>query len=356
MKLANCQDNLLVWGDNLQVMRALQAGYSQRFALAYLDPPYNTGSRKAGAYDDSMSSSGWREFFGERLLALWPLMRPDAVVMIQIDERELGSVLMILEHQERRIINHVVVKMSELSGVKMNHAASRLPKLKEHLLIVAVGPDSLLCNLRLPKTPASLVRYCKYYTQVLLNRDDDVSAWQLQPVRQAAAELWGWEPGVEGAEAALLALKIEHSESLVYRTNNAFVAADKGRGIRPLTSPQGRQYIAWDDKQMLFLSDHLDEPLGDLWSDLSTINLNKEGGVAFRHSKKPEKLLERCLQLSTQPGDWILDPFAGSGTSAAVAIKMQRRFVTIELGDHAQTVTRKRLDGLGDFRFLRFTA
>jgi adenine-specific DNA-methyltransferase len=354
VKLPNCQDNLLVWGDNLEVMRAMGSAYAQRFALAYLDPPYNTGSRKADAYDDSMGSKDWRRFFADRLLALWPLMRADGLVMIQIDERELGSVLLILEQQERRIINHVVVKMSELSGVKMNHAASRLPKLKEHLLIVAVGPSSSLCNLRLPKSPASLLRYCKYYTQVLLNPGDEVSAWKLLPVRRAAAELWGWEPAAKDAESTLLALKIEHAEQLVYRTNNAFIAADQGSGIRRLTSPQGRRYIAWDDKQMLFLSDHLDEPLGDLWSDLSTINLNKEGGVAFRHSKKPEKLLERCLQLSTQPGDWILDPFAGSGTSAAVAFKMERRFVTIELGDHAETLTRKRLDDLGEFRFLRF--
>ena len=70
-------DNLLVHGDNLPVLLAMESKYSQRFALAYLDPPYNTGSRKADAYDDAMPSLEWREFLSDRLAAIWPLMTDD---------------------------------------------------------------------------------------------------------------------------------------------------------------------------------------------------------------------------------------------------------------------------------------
>jgi len=250
----------------------------------------------------------------------------------------------------------VVVKMSELSGVKMSHAQERLPKLKEHLLIVAVGEGSRLHNLRVPKAPDKLAAYARYYTQVLINAHESVAQWKLESVRVVAERDWGWNPQAKSAKQALIDLKIEHAGQMVYRTNNAFIAASGGAGIRSLTSPEGIEYIAWDDKQMLFLSDYLDEPLGDLWTDLSTINLNKEGGVAFRHSKKPEKLMRRCIELSTDPGDWVLDPFAGSGTTAAVALQSGRHFVTIEQGEHAERVAKVRLDQLADagsYRFIR---
>ena len=346
-------DNLLVHGDNLPVLLSMRHKYSQCFGLAYLDPPYNTGSRKADAYDDAMPSLQWREFLNERLAAIWPLMTDDGVVMIQIDDRELGTVLGVLAQQNRRLINHVVVKMSELSGVKMTHAHARLPKLKEHLLIVAAGPSSQLHNVRVPKDPDKLRSYCRYYSQVVINPSAPLEQWRLEPVRRVAARDWGWDAKASDAQVELVALKIKHAKRLVYRTNNALIAASSGQGIRRIVSPEGVEYIAWDDKQMLFLSDYLDEPLGDLWTDVSTINLNKEGGVRFRHSKKPEKLMRRCIELATEPGDWVLDPFAGSGTTAAVAAQMGRRFVTIEQGEHARTVVQKRLDTLDTaYRFL----
>ena len=353
MRWPDPDQNLLIQADNLMVMQRMQANYRRLFAAAYLDPPYNTGSRKADAYDDAMPSPQWRDFLAERLEALWPLMAEDGVVMIQIDDRELGTVLGILAEQNRRLINHVVVKMSELSGVKMTHAHARLPKLKEHLLIIAAGPNSQLHNIRVPKDPDKLSAYCRYYSQVVINPDAPIEQWTLESVRSVAARDWGWDSQASDAQAALVALKIQHADRLVYRTNNAFIAALSGQGIRQVMSPEGVEYVAWDDKQMLFLSDYLDQPLGDLWTDVSTINLNKEGGVRFRHSKKPEKLMRRCLELATQPGDWVLDPFAGSGTTAAVAVQMARRFVTIEQGDHARTVVQKRLDAMdASYRYL----
>ena len=105
---------------------------------------------------------------------------------------------------------------------------------------------------------------------------------------------------------------------MVYRTNNRLLAERALPGIAEVFGPSGRRYISWQGKQMLFLADHIDEPLSDLWTDLSTINLNKEGAGSFRYSKKPEALLQRCLELATEPGDWVIDPFCGSGTTAAV--------------------------------------
>jgi adenine-specific DNA-methyltransferase len=81
---------------------------------------------------------------------------------------------------------------------------------------------------------------------------------------------------------------------------------------------------------MLFLADYIDEYICDFWSDISTINLNKEGGVDLANGKKPEKLIKRIIQLVTKEGDIVMDYHLGSGTTAAVAHKMQRQFIGVE--------------------------
>jgi adenine-specific DNA-methyltransferase len=99
-------------------------------------------------------------------------------------------------------------------------------------------------------------------------------------------------------------------------------------------------------KRILFYSDKLKlidgtwqtgEPLTTLWADILSNNLHAEGSIEFPKSKKPEALIKRVLELSTNPGDLVLDSFLGSGTTAAVAHKMGRRWIGIELGEHCHT-------------------
>lgn len=79
------------------------------------------------------------------------------------------------------------------------------------------------------------------------------------------------------------------------------------------------------------------EPLTSLWDDILSNNLHNEGGVDFPKGKKPEALVKRCIELSTEVGDLVLDSFAGSGTTGAVAQKMMRRWIMVELREHCQT-------------------
>jgi adenine-specific DNA-methyltransferase len=101
-----------------------------------------------------------------------------------------------------------------------------------------------------------------------------------------------------------------------------------------------------DGQRILFYSDKLKdidgqlvagEPLTTLWDDILSNNIHKEGGVDFPKGKKPEALLKRCIELSTEGGDWVLDSFAGSGTTGAVAHKMGRRWILVEMGSQAET-------------------
>jgi adenine-specific DNA-methyltransferase len=106
----------------------------------------------------------------------------------------------------------------------------------------------------------------------------------------------------------------------------------------------GDRILFYSDKLKLVDGQYVaGEPLTTLWDDLPSNNLHREGGIDFPKGKKPEALIKRCIELCTVPGDWVLDSFAGSGTTGAVAHKMSRRWILVELGDHCHTHVSPRL-------------
>ena len=97
--------------------------------------------------------------------------------------------------------------------------------------------------------------------------------------------------------------------------------------------------------QVIFSDDYLEYNPGDFWTDIKTTGLDNEGaGVEFKNSKKPEALISRILEMITNENDLVLDSFLGSGTTAAVAHKMNRKYIGIEMGEHAYTHCKVRLD------------
>jgi len=86
------------------------------------------------------------------------------------------------------------------------------------------------------------------------------------------------------------------------------------------------------------------EPITNVWSDVPFQGIAREGGVTFSRNKKPEALLERVIAMTTSPGDWVLDPFVGSGTTAAAAHKMNRHWVGIDEGEHLLSLAVPRME------------
>jgi adenine-specific DNA-methyltransferase len=111
-------------------------------------------------------------------------------------------------------------------------------------------------------------------------------------------------------------------------------------------------YYFLNGEQLLFYKSKVKEvdgqsiagvALSNIWDDLLSNNLHNEGGVEFPKGKKPEALIKRIFELTTAPGDWVLDSFAGSGTTGAVAHKMARHWIMVELGEHCHTLVIPRL-------------
>lgn len=326
--------NMLIHGDNLLALKALEQDYAGQVKCIYIDPPYNTGNAFEH-YDDGVEHSIWLSLMRERLVLLRNLLSDDGSIWIQIDDNEVAYLIAICDELFGRSnrVNIISLKMSETSGVKMAHVEKRLPKLKEFIVVYKKN-ELQLRPIKVQKD-GNLDAYLKYYNQIITNIDAPCEEWKIEKIESVMRTL-----GLDITPDSVKEFKLRNAERVVYRTNNkGFAKYDFNDGIktRKIVSATGIEYVWWEGKQMLFLSDYTSEYLGDLWTDISTINLNKEGGVDFANSKKPEKLVERVVNLCSKKGDIVLDSFLGSGTTAAVAQKMGRRYIGVEMGNHAYT-------------------
>lgn len=342
--MTGAPSGIFLEGDNLEVLPGLLGRFGGRCRLVLCDPPYNARNRKA--YPDDRDHAQWLAWMEVRMELFRRFLSEDGILACHIDDSEQAHLQVVLDRllgRERRL-NTVCVKMSELSGVKMRYQDRLLPRVKEYILLYGAGPESRLKPMRRPKPSEKLAEYATYYRWFLENPDDPVEAWRIVPLKDAAIAR-----GVPDSPEAIATFRLEHARRSVYRTNNRWFdsLAPGERPAKPLArlvSPWGEEYIWWEGRQMLFLADHLDEPLSDLWTDLSTINLGREGGIAFPSGKKPESLVRRIVELATDPGDLVLDPFCGSGTTAAVCHKLGRNWISCEIDPVLARNARRRLD------------
>ena len=341
------ESNLLIQGDSTNILEQLNTSFSKTLKCIYMDPPYNT-QNIFEHYHDAQNHDTWLQFMKKILLECHKLLRDDGLLFVQIDDRELAYLQVLLDSifgRENRV-NLITVKMSEVSGVKMTHVNKRLPKIKEFILVYSKTSNYSIQPIRKQKTPEQLLRYLRYYTKIIENPDDPVENWVITPVKDYMKN-----KGFSIEDEDIKQFQIQEKHRVVYRTNNQHLEKVSYPTKTALhVSSTGISYIWWEAKQMLFLKDYCEEYYGDLWTDISTINLNKEGGVSFKNGKKPETLLQRILEISTKEGDWVLDPFAGSGTTAVVAQKMNRKWLTIEQGQQIETHCLFRLKELLEHR------
>ncbi|HXG19633.1 MAG TPA: site-specific DNA-methyltransferase [Methylomirabilota bacterium] len=363
-------DNRLIFGDNLLALKALEQEFSGKIKCIYIDPPYNTGSAFEH-YDDSLAHSLWLSFMKPRLELLWKLLCSDGLLAVQIDDNEFARLFLLMtEVCGERNLKVVVVKMAEPTGVKMTQVIKTggIPKLKEYVILAGKSGIRGLNIERMPKGT-----WDDEYRLVLGNtnreellelksiiEDEHRSIADLQRADDICAkftfetvdEVCRRETGGKVSETWLQdnAWRIVRT---VATTDGAKRLADKKRGlVEPdagafvIETPQKKAYMIKTDYnpdsaqprlRLLFADDYLTVHPGDFWQDIKTTGLGDEGGVNFTNGKKPEALIKRIIGMSTQPGDLVLDSFAGSGTTGAVAHKMGRRWIMVELGEHCHT-------------------
>lgn len=380
-------ENMLIHGDNLLALKALEQDYAGKVKCIYIDPPYNTGAAFEH-YDDNMEHSIWLSLMKARLEILKTLLAEDGAICVQIDAVEMAYLKVLMDEifYRSNFVNIISVK-AKISGVSGSNLRRSLQDNIEYILVYAKNKSQLQLNPIYTKEKL-FTRIRNYqiegkswkYTSILTNIKDKVL---ISCDNERGMNLYGYKT-VETMSIAAFAKKYKMSEEDVYNkyANLIFQTTNAQSSVRQTVIKKtqdrdfpmfGLEYVPTKGKNagkriellykgkqrrmMMFLSDSVQsengeyyylEKLSTLWVDIPYNNLTKEGGVQFPNGKKPEALLERVISLITDADDLVLDSFLGSGTTAAVAQKMNRRWIGIEMGEHCYTHCKPRLDKVID--------
>lgn len=321
-------ENVLIKGDNLLALKALEQDYTGKVKCIFIDPPYNTGSAFE-QYDDGVEHSIWLSLMRDRIELLARLLTPDGSLWITIDDNE--------SHYLKVLCDEILGRSNFIANVVWEKTAGRkndtyISSAHDHILAYAkdLSVWRVTRNL-LPRSDSQIARY--------QNPDNDPRG-----------------PWIQGADSTAKS----GSDSLRYE-----VTLPSGRKVRPPLGnfwrfsqasfekalAEKRVYFGKDGDSLPIVKKYLSEVQDGLvprtWWPSSEVNSNQ--GAKRDHLRKlmpdvepfatpkPEQLLERILFINSNPGDLVLDSFAGSGTTGCVAHKMGRRWIMVELGDHCDT-------------------
>jgi len=329
-------DNRLIFGDNLLALKALEQEFAGKVKCVYIDPPYNTGSAFA-EYEDGLEHSIWLALIRERLILLRRLLDERGSCWIQLDDNEA--------HYCRVLADEVFGRANFIANVVWNKSyavrsnAQFFSTSHEHILVYAKDRSQFQMN-QFGKSQKQLDRYS--------NKDGDPRGpWQSVTM---TISLVGGARGRQYAKTGI-------SENIFEVTSPSGKVSlpPPGRcwsrnpeGFKKLDS-EGRIY--WGPtgssapRLKMYASEASDGIIPTtLWADGEDFGHNQDGirelrtlGIGDFPTPKPERLISQVIALGSNPGDIVLDSFAGSGTTGAVAQKMGRRWIMVELGEHCHT-------------------
>ncbi|MHB1298029.1 MAG: site-specific DNA-methyltransferase [Gemmatimonadaceae bacterium] len=322
-------DNRLIFGDNLLALKALEQEFAGKVKCVFIDPPYNTGSAFEH-YDDGIEHSLWLSMMRERLEILRRLMTDEGTLWISIDDNEAHYLKVMCDEIFGRT-NFVASIVWERTTSSRNDA-QYFSSSHDYVLVYARDKAVLRLN-GLPRTAASNAAYS--------NPDSDPRG----PWREG-----DYKCAKSADERPNLYYAIEHpvtGAEVWPRTTRvwAFGKDEHERHKRENLLWWGRtgNYSLPKLKRFRFEAPNELVP-ATLWSSADvdqTRTAKAEMKALFPmdpfQTPKPERLLQRIVGLATNPGDLVLDSFAGSGTTGAVAHKMGRRWIMVELGEHCHT-------------------
>ncbi|WP_443741006.1 site-specific DNA-methyltransferase [Treponema berlinense] len=334
-------DNLIIKGNNLLALHSLKEEFAGKVKLVYIDPPYNTGS-DSFSYNDNFNHSSWLTFMKNRLEIAKELLKDDGAIFVQCDDNE-QAYLQILMNEIFDFIQVVTIKMNE--GAANEFQNPFMPKNCEYGLLYAK-------NYRCRKYKPLWIerKYDTAYNKFIINKKEekDFHKWEVKSVNEILKErniekenvtdfvienadcifqgIGPKEPG-EGLKNAMERSKKSNSWDIYNRENKEDIYTYRGRMVRFYSKNIG---ITKNGKKAIL------KELGSLWSDIKTTGIAPEGGVTLKNAKKPEMLLSRIIEMLSEENDIVLDFHLGSGTTAAVAHKMNRQYIGIEQLDYGK--------------------
>lgn len=318
-------DNILIHGDNLLALKALEAEYAGKVKCIYIDPPFNTG-QAFEHYDDGIEHSLWLSLMRDRLEILRKLLHADGSIWVQCDDNEQAYLKVLMDEVfGRASFLATIVWQSRYS--RSNDASLSLSH--NFILAYSLNPDRWkIVRNRLPRTEEQAGQYT--------NPDSDPRGpwraipWDAPNLRPNLSYPITTPSGrVRLPPPGRCWSRTEEQWLEIVKSGLAFFGRS-GDG-----APSFKQFLKdapaivpntwWPHEE----TGHTDEAKKEVNS-----LFGQENSFA---TPKPERLLRRVIEIASNPGDLVLDSFAGSGTTGAVAHKMGRHWIMVELGEHAET-------------------
>lgn len=324
--------NMLIQGDNLDALKALLPYYKGAVKCIYIDPPYNTRSAFEH-YDDNLEHSQWLAMIYPRLVLLRELLAEDGSIWVSIDDNEGHYLKVVMDEVfgRRNFVSNVV--WQKIYTVK--NSARHLSEMHDHIMVYAKNATEWQINL-LPRSEELNASYT--------NPDADIRGpWTTNAVQARNFYSAGTYEILSPSGKAF-----SPPAGTYWRVSkeNFDRLNSEGRvwwGRDGSSIPRIKRYLSEVKQGVVPASMWFHEEAGqNAQAKAEVRDLLNEAPVFG--TPKPEKLMERILVLASNPGDLVLDSFLGSGTTAAVAHKMGRRWIGIEMGDHAETHCKPRLD------------
>jgi len=318
---ADIFDNRLIFGDNLLALKALESEFAGKVKCIFIDPPYNTGSAFEH-YDDGVEHSIWLSLMRDRLEILQHLLSKDGSIWVTIDDNEAHYLKVLMDEifgRSNFIANIVWQKRTS----RENRAA--IGSANDHVLIYSPAGPQGWKNVR--------------------NRLDDEGGYS-NPDNDPRGS-WRSIPFSAQGYRANQMYDIETSSGAIVKPPNGrcWGATEP---VFKAYKEEGRVYFPNDGAGRPRIKQYKGEESGLVpmtWWDAAFAGDNQSAkkeilklfGEDIFGTPKPELLLKNIIQIATNPGDLVLDSFAGSGTTGAVAHKMGRRWIMVELGEHCHT-------------------
>jgi adenine-specific DNA-methyltransferase len=328
--------NMLIQGDNLEALKSLLPFYAGQVKCIYIDPPYNTGSAFEH-YDDNLEHSQWLAMMWPRLELLRELLAEDGSIWVSIDDDQVHYMKVILDEVMGRK-NFITSCVWQKRYSRENRTA--IGSAHEHILIYAREPERF-------KQSRNKLPLEEKQKKVYKNPNSDPRGlW-----RGISLSAQGFRPNqmyeIVGPNGKVHVPPAGSCWKVIRSEFDKLIADDRVYfGVNGDAMPSRKQFLKdiegivpwtwWPHEE----AGHTDEA-------------KREGHAIFGATEafgtpKPERLLNRIITIASNPGDLVLDSFLGSGTTAAVAQKMGRRFIGIEMGDHAVTHCQPRLQKVVD--------
>ena len=361
------RENLIIKGNNLLALHSLKKQFAGKIKLIYIDPPYNTGNDEF-KYNDNFNHSTWLTFMKNRLEIAKELLRDDGVIYISIDHHE-NHYLKVLcdEIFQNGLIQDIVVESAAPAGFKLVNPGP--VKVTEYILVYAKNKQKYISQ---EKNLFVKGKYPINYNQYIKNIEDNYKKWEIINIKEVAIEKLGFSSLEElknkygeisdillNTTIEKIALEKPGSVFTTYKPHNP---APKLKSICDESIKNKDEIFIYNDKYYVlngrliaFYSNKLKKIDGEivpsthltnLWNDLTWSGVSSEGGVMLNNAKKPEALIKRIIELSTEKYDIVLDYHLGTGTTCAVAHKMGRQYIGIEQLDYGENDSIVRLQNV----------